>query len=100
MLAAGVNPELLKLGAAELGVGHHAPDGLLDGALRAGRQQLAVGGRGQAAGVAGVAVGELPVGLAVGQNDLVGVDNDDVVAAVRVGGEPRLVLVADRKSVV
>ena len=39
-----------------------------------------------------MAVGELLVGLAVGQDDLVGVDDDDVVAAVLIGGEPGLVL--------
>ena len=42
--------------------------------------------------IAGVAVGELLVGLAIGQDDLVGVDDDDIVAAVLVGGELGLVL--------
>ena len=40
MLGTCVDLELLELGATELGVGNHALDGLLDGALRAGGQQL------------------------------------------------------------
>ena len=40
MLSTCVDLELLELGATELGVGNHALDGLLDGALRAGGQQL------------------------------------------------------------
>ena len=40
MLGTCVDLELLELGATELGVGNHALDGLLDGALGAGGQQL------------------------------------------------------------
>ena len=48
----------------------------------------------EAARVAGVAVDELLLGLVRGEHDLVGVDHDDVVAGVEVGGEGRLVLAA------
>ena len=56
MLAADVDLELLQLDTTKLGVGHHALDGLLHDEPGAGGQQLAVGGGGEAAGVAGVAV--------------------------------------------
>ena len=92
MLGTRVDLELLELGSTELGVGNHALDGLLNGALRAGGQQLAVGDGGQATRVAGVAVGELLVSLAVGESHLVGIDDDDIVATVLVGGELGLVL--------
>ena len=46
----------------------------------------------EAAGVAGVAVGDLLGLLARGEHDLGRVDHDDVVAGVDVGGEDRLVL--------
>ena len=52
----------------------------------------AVAGGGEPARIAAVPVGHLAVRLARGQHHLVGVDHDDVVAHVDVGGEGRLVL--------
>ena len=47
-----------------------------------------------AAGMAGVPVEDFALGLAAGQAHLLGVDDDDVVAAIDVRGEGRLVLAA------
>ena len=47
-----------------------------------------------AAGVTAVAVHALVGGLVLGEHDLAGVDDDDVVAGVDVRGEDRLVLAA------
>ena len=59
-------------------------------------EQLADRGGGQAARVAGVAVGHLGGQLVAGQGDLLGVDDDDEVAGVDVRGEGRLVLAAQQ----
>ena len=77
---------------AETVLGQHAPDGLLDGLARVLVEQVAVGGRAQTTGVAGVAVGHLVFALVARQRDLVGVDDDDEVAGVHVRGVRRLVL--------
>ncbi len=67
-----------------------APDDLFGPGL----ELLGVARRPETPGVAAVAVGERPVALAGGHDDLGGVDHDDVVAGVEVGGEDRAVLAA------
>jgi hypothetical protein len=52
----------------------------------------------QTTGVPGVAVHHLLGRLALGEHDLVGVDDDDVVAGVDVRGEHRLVLATEHAS--
>src|SRR5690606_23675109 len=92
VLGARVHLELLQLLISELVLGEHAADGLLHRALGVLLEQLGVGDAAEAAGVAGVAVGELRLTLVSGQRDLVGVDDDDEVARIHMGCEDRLVL--------
>ena len=74
--------------------GQHPVDAAADGVGGLAAEQVVVPLRLQAAGVAAVAVDLLVVGLALGEHDLVGVDDDHVVAGVDVRGERRLVLAA------
>jgi hypothetical protein len=94
VIGTGVDLQLAEHLAAQGVLGEHAahraPDEL--GGLLG--QQLRVGGGAQAAGVAAVAVGELVGGLVRGEDHLVGVDHDHVVARVDVGGEVGAVLAA------
>ena len=90
-----IDAQVAELRAAERPTRQHALHGLLDDALgelaledRAGRALL------DAADEAGVVVIDLLLALAAGQHDLVGVDDDDIVAVVDVRGVGRLVLAA------
>jgi hypothetical protein len=64
--------------------------------LMASKTSFSPGRCAQAARVARVVVGELLGQLVGGEHDLVGVDDDDVVAAVDVGGEVGAVLAAQQ----
>ena len=92
----GVHLELLEHLAAELVLGEHAPDGLLDDLAGVLVQLLADRRRGETAGVAGVAVHQLVGQLVAGERDLLRVDDDDEVTGVHVRGEGRLVLAAQQ----
>src|SRR5262245_59924813 len=71
----------------------HALDRQLDSALgELAVENLARGGLLDAARVAGVAVVDLVRRLIAGEDDLLGIDDDDVVAAVDVRGVDWLVL--------
>src|SRR5258708_15432279 len=95
MVRSGVDAQVLHLRAAERAAGDHALDGLDQDALgEAAFEALAQGLALDAAGMAGVPVEDLALGLAAGQADLIGVDDDNVVAAIDVRGERRLVLAA------
>src|ERR1700679_3533585 len=75
----------LELGghlAAELALGQHALDGFLEDLLRTANEQLAVLFLAQAAGETGVAAIELLASLHAGDLDLLGVDDDDVIAHI------------------
>jgi len=94
----GVHLELAELLATETVVGEHAADRPADRLFGLVGQQVGVGPRRQTTGVSRVAVDELVLGLARGQDDLGRVDDDDVVAGVEVRGEDRLVLAAQEAS--
>ena len=64
-------------------LGQHALDGQLNGVVGAGSHHVAGLGLLQAADPAGHPVVLLLLGLLAGQNSLVGVDDDDVIAAER-----------------
>jgi hypothetical protein len=101
VIRALVDAQVLHLRAAERSAGDHALDGLDDDALgEAAFQALAQGLALDAAGMAGVPVEDFALGLAAGQADLLGVDDDDVVAAIDVRGEGRLVLAAQRMAMI
>jgi hypothetical protein len=98
MLGAGVHLELLDLLTAERALRQHAAHAEADRVGRLAVEQVLVRLALQTARVAGVAVHLLLVGLALGHDDLVGVDDDHVVARVDVRGEHGLVLAAQHAS--
>ena len=99
MLGACIDLELLQLLTAEGGLGQHAANSALDDLLRGLLHSLAEALSLKAAVVAAVAIIGLRVGLVTGKLDLIGVDDDNEVAAVAVGRELRLVLTAqDRRE--
>jgi len=93
MLGAVVEVKGAHLLAPEGTARDHPLDRLLEHALgETTLQHLARGDLFQAAGIAGVLVVDLLVELAAGELHLVGVDDDDMVAAIDVRGVARLVL--------
>ena len=84
VVGTGVDLQLVELSSAESVLRDHAPHCAgdeLDGVVI---EQLGVALRLEAARVAGVAIRELGFGLVGRHHDLVGVDDDDVVAGVQV----------------
>ena len=95
MLGAGVEVQRLHLLASERAARDHPLDGLLEHALGEASVEDLVGGHFlDAAGIAGVLVVGLLTALVAGEADLLDVDDHDVVAAIDVRGEARLVLAA------
>src|SRR5277367_6951508 len=86
MLRALVHLELGGHLAAELGLGQHALDGLLDDGFGATGEKLDEGLFAETTGEAGVAAIELLVRLEASQNDLFGIDDDDMGAHINEGG--------------
>ena len=82
MLGTSVDLKLGHLGTAEGGLGQHAANGALDDLLRVLLHSLAEALSLEAAVVAAVAIIGLRVGLVTGKLDLIGVDDDNEVAAV------------------
>ena len=95
---AGVHLELLQHLAAETVLRQHAADGTTNAFGGLGAQQIAVGLRPDATGVTRVVVDEHLVALVRREDDLVGVDHDDVIAGVDVGRERGLVLAAQQSG--
>ena len=77
-------------------LGQHTLDGQLHGVVGAVFHHGASLGFLQAADPAGNAVVGLLISLLAGQNSLVGVDDDNIVTAVNVGGESGLGLTAQQ----
>src|SRR4051812_22517992 len=95
MIGTRIHLQVLHLPAAEGATRNHALDRLLEQALRVRRaEDLAPGPLLDAAGMAGVPVELLFLGLVAGQLHLAGIDDDDVVAVIDVRGVGRLVLAA------
>ena len=94
MLRTGHHVELLDHRSPEAVLRKHAADRLLEHEDRALGHEHVVPGPFDAAGIAGVAVGDLLHLLATRELDLVGVHDDHVVTRVHVGREDRLVLAA------
>src|SRR5438045_9700433 len=86
MLCAFVDLELGGHLAAKLGLGKHTLDGLLNDGFGATGEELNERLFAETAGEAGVAAIELLVRLEAGQHDLFGIDDDDVIAHIDVGG--------------
>ena len=79
-------------------LGQHALDSDFHSVVGAGLHHVASLGLLQAADPAGNTVVLLLIQLLAGQNSLVGVDDDDEIAAVNVGSEINLVLAAQNVS--
>ena len=92
MLAAGVGAQAGHGVAADGVGGDHALHGKLHGKLRLGLHQGVIAGGLQVADVPGVAVVVLLLRLAAGEDGVLAVDDDDMVAAVHMGSEGDLVL--------
>ncbi len=86
MLGTLINLELGGHLAAQLALRKHALDGLLEDRFGAAGEQLGVALFTQAAGEAGVTAIQLLRTLHAGEVDLFGIDDDDVVAHIDVGG--------------
>ena len=94
MLATGIDVEVAVELGTEAVLGEHTFDGVLEDTLGVGGTHLGRGGLALAAGIAGVALVDL-VGLFLAAEDaLLGIDDDDVVAAVDVRGVARFGLAA------
>ena len=76
--------------------GHHAADSHPHGDFGLLLHQNAIGGLFQTAHPAGVGAVELLLALLAGEDGLAGIDNDDVVAAVGVGGVGDFALAAQQ----
>ncbi len=98
MLCALVDLELGGHLAAELGLGKHALDGLLDDGFGATGEELDEGLFAETAGESGVAAIELLVSLQAGEDDLLGVDDDDVIAHIDVGGVEGVELAGENEA--
>ena len=98
MLAALVDVQASESVPAEGVLGQHPPDGQLHGQLGTGLHQGAVLDFLQAAHPAGVGAVVLLIQLLAGEHGLLGVDDDDVVAAVGVGSELGLPLAPQQLS--
>jgi len=95
MLGAGVHAKLREHLTSEVVLRKHAAHGRAHDAIGVGRREQLVGrDRLDTAHVARVVGVDLLLALAAGQDDLLGVHDDDVVAGVGVGREGRLVLPA------
>src|SRR5687767_4499937 len=96
MGGAGIDLEVLHLATAERATGNHALNGLLEHALgKAAFERLAHRALLDAARIAGVPVELLVCELLAGEDDLLGIDDDDVVAVVDMGGKGGFVLAAE-----
>src|SRR5690606_27551730 len=90
-----VDLELAVHRAAERVLRQHALDRDLDHAFRVALQRLGEVLRLQVADVTGEPVVHLVLQLLAGHGDLLGIDHDEVIAGVDVGGEHGLVLAAE-----
>src|SRR3984957_4031791 len=94
MLGAGVDLQLAELLATEPRLRDHSPDCTPDYLFGIVCEKISVGTLRQTSGVAAVVVGELSAGLVGGHDRLGGVNDNNEVTGVDVGGEDRLVLTA------
>ncbi|MCY1458001.1 hypothetical protein D9M71_753430 [compost metagenome] len=96
VLGTAVDLQLGQLLCSQGVLRKHALDGLLHCLNRVLLKKFGVGNGLQTAREARVAVSALVFELGAGQGNLLGVDDDDVIAHVHVGGEGSLVLAAQQ----
>ena len=98
MLLTGINVKTLQGVLGDDVAGHHAAHGHTDGHLGLFLHENAVLGLLQAAHPAGVGAVILLLHLVAGEDGLAGVDDNDIVAAVGMGGIGGLALAAQQVS--
>jgi hypothetical protein len=95
VVGTGIDPEVLHHAAAERAARDHTLDRLLDDPLRMlAVENGALAAPFDAAGIAGVPIEDVVRPLVAGQFHFLGVDNDDVVAAIHVRRKGGFVLAA------
>ena len=95
VVSAGIDAQVLHLAAAKRTARNHALDSLFDDAFReTALDDLARSAFLDAAGIAGVPVVDLVGVLLAGHRDLVGIDDDDIVAVVNMRGVGGFMLAA------
>ena len=98
VVSAPVDLQLAGHLATQAVLRQHAPDGVTHHLVGTVDHQVRVAGGAETAGIAAVPIGQLGLGLVRGEHHLVGVDHDDVVTDVDMGGEGRLVLAAQHRG--
>ena len=99
VFGAGIDVQLAHLLAAQRVAGNHPLDGLDQDAFGVITiEDLGGGAMFDAAGMPGVPVIQLIGTLAPGHLNFFGIDNDDIVAAIHMGGERRFVLAAQSRG--
>ena len=96
VLAAGVDLQTLQLRGAQLVLAQHALHGQFEGELGPLGHQVAVLGLMETAGIAGVGAVVLLIQLLAGEKGLVGIDDDDELTAVHMGGVSGLQFAAEQ----
>lgn len=94
MLAAGIDVEVAVEGITEASLRKHAADGVLEDTLRVAGAHLGRGGLTLTAGITGVALIDFVSLLLAAEDNLLGIDDDDIVAAVDMRGVAGLGLAA------
>ena len=90
MLCTGIHIKVAIDGVAKLGLGKHALDGVLENGLRLFPQLLAHVAETLATRITGVMHIVLFSHLVAGELNLIGIDDDDIVATIAVGSDPGL----------
>ena len=98
MLAAGVNFQFFQHGASKRAAWQHAFDCDFQHSARVFCLHFVEGSAFQVGDVAGVAVVNFVVAFFAGNAQFVGIDDDDVVAGVNVGGVFRFVFAAQTQG--
>lgn len=98
MLGTGIDVQVAVQGVAQTIFRKHATDGVFKNALGMAGEHLGRCGLALTAGVAGIALVDFVGHLLASENNLLGIDNDDVVTAVDMRGVARFGLAAQDVS--
>ena len=94
MLGTGIHMQVAVEGSTQTVFRKHAADGVFKYALGVFGENLLRGGLALAAGISGIALVDLVGHLLAGEDNLLGIDDDDIVAAIHMRGVARCGLAA------
>ena len=94
MLGTGIDMQVAVQGVAKTVFRKHATDSVFENALRMGGEDLCRGGLALATGISSVALVDFVSHFLAGEDNLLGIDDDDIVAAVDMRGVARFGLAA------